>query len=415
MKPFRLAWAKIVASLVVICVGAWIDFGSAATDTLLRGKLASMQFDPSDASALAYGTLSGTPSASGWLVTLAVAGLLFAIWVGPLCRKLGVFAVLALALGAAGAPEQARAYYNQSDYAEPFFILPNESAFFIPDTGDNLQGQGSFGSEQYLERNKIAAKRFTIPHAKLPGSGLWSNYYVPAGRLIVVDRTPFSREWVSASDRGSSAHDEGFHCQSSEGLDVTVGVAIGSSVYEQDAAKFLFHFGVKPPVGDRTQPEVIFTSVYYGRSLIEVMDGPVRNKVQSLVCGQLSSHTLDYDNQQASAIQAAVEKDTRDYLGNVGITLDYFGWADTFTFDPKVQDAINRIYVAKADAAIADNLKDKVQVIQGLAVATAVREKWNGAGPAQVSLWWMPESLTGAMGRLFGGLVPSAAPAQSAK
>jgi hypothetical protein len=57
------------------------------------------------------------------------------------------------------------------------------------------------------------------------------------------------------------------------GLDITVGIAIGASVYEENAAKFLFRFGVNPPVGDRTDPNVIFTSVYYGKSLAQVIDG----------------------------------------------------------------------------------------------------------------------------------------------
>jgi hypothetical protein len=64
----------------------------------------------------------------------------------------------------------AYAYYDQANYTEAYFILPNESAFFIPDVGANKETQGGFGSEAYLQENKIPAKRFEIPHQKLSGT-----------------------------------------------------------------------------------------------------------------------------------------------------------------------------------------------------------------------------------------------------
>ena len=53
-------------------------------------------------------------------------------------------------------------------------------------------------------------KRFIVPHVKLQGSGGFYDFYVPAGRLIIVDRTTYSREWVDATDRGTSKKKEGF-------------------------------------------------------------------------------------------------------------------------------------------------------------------------------------------------------------
>jgi hypothetical protein len=35
----------------------------------------------------------------------------------------------------------AEAYYDKTDYTEAYFILPNESAFYIPDVGANRDGQ----------------------------------------------------------------------------------------------------------------------------------------------------------------------------------------------------------------------------------------------------------------------------------
>ena len=58
--------------------------------------------------------------------------------------------------------------------------MPNESAFWVPDIGDN-RSQDAFDSASYLEKNKIAAKRFLIPHQTLRGTGwgFWGDYYVP--------------------------------------------------------------------------------------------------------------------------------------------------------------------------------------------------------------------------------------------
>ncbi len=184
-------------------------------------------------------------------------------------------------------------------------------------------------------------------------------------------------------------------------MDITVGVTIGTSVAEENAPRFLYRFGVNPPQGNRNDPAVIFTSVYFGRSLAQIVDGPVRNKVQALVCNQIAAHSLDDDNDQATKIMTDIEKDVGAYLTSMGVTLDYIGWADTFTFGSRVQDAIDRRYVANKDAAIATQMQPFVSTIQLLASAEATRTlagKWNGVVPSSVSLWWLPSSITDWLG-----------------
>lgn len=260
------------------------------------------------------------------------------------------------------------AYYDKADYAEPFFIYPNESAFFIPDVGSSAN-QAEFGSEAYLLKNKIPAKRFMIPHTKLENSGLFSNYYVPAGRLIVVDRTPYNREWTDAGRGTAKGADESFHCQSNEGLNVTVEIGIASSVMEANAAKFLYHFGVLPPRGNRTDPNVTFTSVFYGRSLSNVMDTVVRGKVGTLVCHEFATRTLDQANKDGAVIMDNVQKSVGTYLDGVGISLDYVGWVGTFSFDKDVQTAINDKYRAATVQGSIPTLQAaaEIKVKEGLA------------------------------------------------
>jgi hypothetical protein len=145
------------------------------------------------------------------------------------------------------------------------------------------------------------------------------------------------------------------------------------SVLEQNAAKFLYRFGIKPPAGDRTRPEVIFTSVYYGRSLTEVMDTTGRGKVQELVCSEISVRPLDRVNSEAPLMIKSINEKAKAYFEGYGITLDYLGWGGTFTFDADVQAAINRVYIAQKDEEVAKRLAPYTETIKALAAAELLR------------------------------------------
>ena len=396
---------RIGITFLCILVWGWVDFFLSTTGTLVSAPMAAGQFDNSDA---AYGASQYGMRLFPWLgvqSSLVLLVVLAALWWGPARQRwfrgrwpgsgrLMGLAALALLAG----PRPASAYFDSTDKTEAYFVLPNESAFWIPDVGANKDSQGRFEGVDYLNANKVAAKRFIIPHAKLSNSGgNWGfDAYVPTGRLILVDRTPYHREWAAAKERGTSARDESFPCQSSEGLNITVEVAVAASVLEENAARYLYYFGVKPPAGDRSTNQVIFTSVFYGRTLTEVMDGVGRGAVQTMVCNEISSRTLDKVNEQASAILESVQKGATAFFGGRGITLDYIGWAGTFTFDADVQGSINSAYDARKLAPYLDTLKAKAAID---AIA-----KWDGKLPGNLSgLWLVPpevlEAVTGLVGR----------------
>ena len=375
--------ARVIGSILAILVYGWINFLFSPAATLLSAEMAGKQFDNTDQSYIVatlgmrmFGHL-GVP----FVVLLVV---LAAIWWRPVR---GLLRAAALVGGMMAATHPASAYYDKTDFTEAYTILPNESAFWIPDAGANKDSQAQIESEAFLNANKVALKRFIVPHAKLSGSGSFYDFYVPAGRLIIVDRTPFSREWVDATDRGTSKRAEGFPCQSKEGLNIAVGVSIGTSVTEVNAAKYLYHFGVIAPQGDRGDPKVIFNSVFYSRKLADVMDDVGRKKVQTLVCDEVTSRGFDQANSDAVQIMSSVKQKATDYFDAVGITLDFIGWADTFTFDPAVQDAVNRRYIASQDQAIAALLAPYIGAIQSLAASDALRSfgrKTDGKLPSTI-------------------------------
>jgi hypothetical protein len=402
---------RAIATAAAVVLYGWINFVLHPAGTIATGQAAGQQFADSD---VGYVTsLVGINLFSNLgIPAIVLLVVIVAIWWGPLRHWWTGVATAAVLCVLLSTP-QAQAYYDKTDYTEAYTILPNESAFWIPDAGANKDNQAQFDSEAYLQANKIAVKRFIVPHTKLQGSGGFFDFYVPAGRLIIVDRTPFSREWVESHDRGTSTRNESFPCQSKEGLNIAVGVSIGASVLEANAAKYLYRFGVLPPAGDRTDPKVIFNSVFFSRRLADVMDDVGRKKVQTLVCNEIAGRSFDKANEEANQIMGAVGKAATDYFASVGITLDFIGWADTFTFDAAVQDAVNRRYIASQDQAIAAALAPYASTIQALAAADALRSfgrKSDGRLPSTIV--GLPTDLGTLLGTLLrsGSGVPAPAP-----
>jgi hypothetical protein len=363
--------------------------------TLIGGQAAGGQFLPSDAAALqtAY-TLGGLRAIDGF-IGIGLSVILLLLWVGPLVRffktlddeQRNIGMLLAVAFGGMMLmmPQPAQVFYQTTDVTEAYTVLPNWSAFWIPDTGNNRDNQAQLDSQDYLEKNKIAAKRFIIPHAKLSGSGGWGGWdaYVPSGRLILVDRTTYSHEWVDSHDRGSSKNKEGFPCQTSEGINITTGVSVGARVDEADAAKFLYNFGVQgPKTGTNiNDPQVIFQSVYYGRSLAEVMQDVGRRKIQTLVCNEIGARDFVAANKDTVKIMEAVEKKAVDYFKAVGIQITFIGWADTFAFDEKVQRRLIPLTKSPSKLPTMAKLMPYVDVLKTFATNEALK-KFNGQLPS---------------------------------
>jgi hypothetical protein len=379
---------KIVLTILVLLSLSYLNYFIDVVDPIIANKVAIQQFKSSDT---AYIVSQYGIHLTQFIKTLLSIGFLLIIgflWWKPIKKIIATLVILLFVLMPA---VSSYAYYEKQNWPEPVFILPNESAFFIPDIGDNKESQAKLNTEEYLRDNKIPTKRFLIPHKKLEGSGWAGDYYVPTGRMIIIDRTPYHREWASDSQRGTSKTDQSFPCQTKEGLNVTAEITIAVSVTEDDSPKFLYKFGVKPPTGDRNKPEIIFTSVYFGRSLTEVMDGVGRGMVQSLVAEELSSRSMEQANSQMPEMMQNIRTKVGAFLKTSGITLDYIGWAGTLSFDKDIQKAINDAYSAK-------KIEPYMPVIQKMAMLNAVN-KWDGKVPA--TLFLFPGKVVDALTEFF--------------
>ncbi len=314
----------------------------------------------------------------------------------------------------------AHAYYDVLDNPEFVEILPNQTAFAIPEQGANRQNQAAFMSEQYLTDNKVAMKRFQVPHVLIHNPSVWTrDYYVPSTKLLVVDRTPYMREWVAESNRGTSSKDESFRFESGESVNITVGVVIAAEVTEDNAAKFVYHYGAKTNGAARSNdPNATFASVIEGRSLSEVMDTNVRGKVQAVLAREFGRRSTDDCIKEKAQIIDQLEKEVRDAFATDGITIKYAGFATPLNYDnPEIQKAIDLAFISSRQVQAARTLEPVLPTLKAQAmikVNQSIGEaiaKWNGSLPNLPSVVVLPQDVLGELtGLVTGGAAALAAP-----
>lgn len=296
----------------------------------------------------------------------------------------------------------AKAYYDKLDYAEYVFVQPNWTVFYIPDVGANLSGQVKFGSIDYLETARIAQKRVEIKHVKLAGTGTFTDFFVPAGRLNVVDRTPVSRVWNGATNTGTSPKDESFHFETSDSISIASAITVGATIKEEDAAKFLYWFGVISPPYDANNTANQFQSVLFSVSLATVMDTYVRGLVQAQLAEEFGKQPLLVAiGLKSQIIRAVRDTVTAECLGR-GITINYLGFAQDLSFEPAIQEAIDRNFIATMDATAAITSSPALPILQAktnMEVQRTLAAKWNGQIPSFNGVWFLPaniiETITG--------------------
>ena len=225
-----------------------------------------------------------------------------------------------------------------------------DTVYVIPLEGKTKEEQRKFQSIEFLELNRIGVKRITIPTRKKDtGRMPWDYEWIETDAVIVVDRSPVTREWTARADTGSSKEDKAVWVQSLDNILFGVGVTMTTSVQEKDCSKFLY-----------------FNA---GRTLAEITDSNIRGHITSLLSSKFG--TLPHGNAQQMMEQpitkdgkpvelpktclterSRVAKEVFDeakkyWLDNYGITIDNFGLAEGFTYrDPKIQASINANFAA---------------------------------------------------------------------
>jgi hypothetical protein len=327
----------------------WLNTQQAA----LSAQLALNQFN-GDAAARqvrAFQSLKDIVPLAAGVVTLVAAVFLL----GPLARKLVrhlheshlgtrlgrwfgkatpllALAVLPALLGGCMKP------YDKPEYVE---IDTSDTGFLIPLEGDGTQ-QAKFQSEDYLKQRKVAAKRVQILHrwsqeGRISSDGRW----IPTVRLVKVNRSPLTREWMSiengqgVGNRRPSQSDKAIWIESADSVGFSMGFNCTAFISEEDAAKFLYWY----PSG----------------SLSDVMDHEIRGRIQQVAAEVAAKYPLDVLRSKKQEISDAVKKDVTNFFALRGITVTTVGMFGGMTYEnPEIQRSIDQTFIAQQQKVVSE-------------------------------------------------------------
>lgn len=203
-------------------------------------------------------------------------------------------------------------------------IEPHQTAFLIPLVGNNKVNQQEFMSESYLEERKVPTKEIEIPQrwlqtGRFNNQGQWRD----SARLILVDRSPVTREWTQSPNTGTSSKNEGIIAESKESISFMVGVNASAQIDEQDAAKFLYR--------------------YNNKDLSYIMDTEIRAMVESAFVANSGKMTMSEIIEKKAEIINKVRAEVIPYFEERGITITVLGLkGDIEYLNSEIQKAIDK-------------------------------------------------------------------------
>ena len=269
-------------------------------------------------------------------------------------------------------------------YDKPEFVTiePHQTAFLIPLIGDT-GNQASFESEEMLMQAKVSTKEIQIPHRWVQtGRRYWKGEYRDTMALIIVDRSPVTREWSSTDGVGTSAANQAIYAESAESIGFSAGMNCSAQIYsETDAVKFLYCYNNKP--------------------LSEIMDSEIRARVESKFVEECASRTLNEILTEKEDIMKAVRDDVTAYFADRGITITVLGMKDGLEYDDAtIQKSINDKFSSEMKLTTQKNENERI-ISEAQAKAEANRilsqsltdevlrkqyyEKWDGKLPSVMS------------------------------
>tara|TARA_R110000803_G_scaffold58151_1_gene116362 strand:+ start:670 stop:1788 length:1119 start_codon:yes stop_codon:yes gene_type:complete len=255
-------------------------------------------------------------------------------------------------------------------YDTPVYVKvdTSESAFVIQLEGKN--DQGTIKSEDFLKKNMVATKRIQVSYrwistGYMPLAGM----YIPNERVIVVDRSPETREWRSGPG-GTANHDQGIWVESSDSVGFSTGLSITARIAsEDDAVQFLYNY---PPKQQRVIGEDKMYKNKYTvdvADLADVMDKEVRTKAQAIFAYESARYTMDELRARKREVLDAVKNGTTindpgkepvviegiiEFFAKRGITITAVGMFGGFAYEnPAIQKSIDAVFQAQQDEQVA--------------------------------------------------------------
>jgi regulator of protease activity HflC (stomatin/prohibitin superfamily) len=205
-------------------------------------------------------------------------------------------------------------------------IKNNESAFVIPMEGDTTK-QVKFNSTEFLEKHKVGTKRIEIPTRwDQRGRRIEDGAWIPTVSVIIVDRSPVTRNWES----GTKGVDKAIWVESADSVGFSMGFNCTAFIKEEDTSSFLYW--------------------YSSGSLSIVMDSEIRGRVQQIAAEESAKYPLDDLRNKKNEIAKSVRDDIIPFFQERGITITTVGMFGGMTYEnPKIQDSIDNVFVAQQE------------------------------------------------------------------
>jgi hypothetical protein len=226
--------------------------------------------------------------------------------------------------------------YDRPEYVE---IDTSDTGFLIPLEGDSTE-QVKFQSEDYLKQHKVAAKRVQITHrwsqeGRWPTDGRW----IATVRLVKVNRSPVTREWVTTQTTVSASAiaraDKAIWIESGDSVGFSMGFTCTAFIPEEDASRFLYWY----PSG----------------SLADVMDKEVRGRIQQAAGEVAAKYPLDNLRSRKQEIADAVKQNVTNFFAQRGVTVTTVGMFGGMTYEnPEIQKSIDQTFIAQQLKVVAE-------------------------------------------------------------
>ena len=193
------------------------------------------------------------------------------------------------------------------DRPEIVTIQSNETAFLVPVISNN-EDQKQFLSEDDMLRQLVNEKDVRISHywlqtGRLPSQGEWRD----SERLLIVDRTPVTREWVNGPNGTNPDADEAIKVEAKDSITFYSGMNCTAMIKESDAVKYRYNYGERP--------------------LASIMDTEIRPMVEALYAE--IAGTLTYEQVISSKDQIITYirggREASDYIAAVPAEFDENG------------------------------------------------------------------------------------------
>ena len=233
-------------------------------------------------------------------------------------------------------------------YDVPEFVefQSNQTAFIVPMNNLSEEEKSNIDPE-FLKRN-LAVGRVQIPHEWVQTGRMWWNgKYIDTHRVLIVDRSPVTRQWTANNATGTSTTNQSIWAESKDSVGFSTGFSVSAMICDNDdAIRFLQFY---PPTLQDKADYTLSTS-----SLTEVIDNELRARIQKIYAREAATVNMDLLREQKNEIMDKIEDDVVPFFEERGITITTIGQFGGFTYEnPDIQKSIDAVFQAQQDEEVA--------------------------------------------------------------